>query len=143
MKHEIVSTKMGARLKVAGWIALGAVAGALSSLQFQAIARNSTLTQFPTEEIQQLAMVFGMIKSDYVEPVDEKKLITDAIAGMVSGLDPHSVYFDKKSFKDFREGTSGKFVGVGIEIGMEDGLVKIASPSKARRPFEPASSRAI
>jgi carboxyl-terminal processing protease len=135
MKHEIVSTKMGARLKVAGWIALGAVAGALSSLQFQAIARNSTLTQFPTEEIQQLAMVFGMIKSDYVEPVDEKKLITDAIAGMVSGLDPHSVYFDKKSFKDFREGTSGKFVGVGIEIGMEDGLVKIASPIEGSPAF--------
>mgnify|MGYP003347572877 CR=1 FL=1 len=47
---------------------------------------------------------------------------------MVSGLDPHSQFFDKKSFKEFREGTSGKFVGVGIEIGMEDGLVKIVSP---------------
>jgi carboxyl-terminal processing protease len=126
---------MGAKLKVAGWIALGAVAGALSTLQFQASARNSPLAQFPTEEIQQLAMVFGMIKTDYVEPVDEKKLITDAIAGMVSGLDPHSVYFDKKSFKDFREGTSGKFVGVGIEIGMEDGLVKIASPIEGSPAF--------
>ena len=63
------------------------------------------------EELQQLAAVFGMVKTDYVEPVDEKKLITDAISGMVASLDPHSQYFDKKSFKEFREGTSGRFVG--------------------------------
>jgi carboxyl-terminal processing protease len=82
----------------------------------------------PLEELQQLAAVFGMVKSDYVEPVDEKKLITDAISGMVASLDPHSVYFDKKSFKEFREGTTGRFVGVGIEISQEDGLVKVVSP---------------
>jgi carboxyl-terminal processing protease len=69
-----------------------------------------------------------MVKTDYVEPVDEKKLITDAISGMVASLDPHSVYFDKKSFKEFREGTTGRFVGVGIEISQEDGLVKVVSP---------------
>jgi len=63
-----------------------------------------------------------------VEPVDEKKLITDAISGMVASLDPHSVYFDKKSYKEFREGTTGRFVGVGIEISQEDGLVKVVSP---------------
>ena len=82
----------------------------------------------PLEELQQLAAVFSMVKSDYVEPVDEKKLITDAISGMVASLDPHSQYFDKKSFKEFSEGTSGKFVGVGIEITQEDGLVKVVSP---------------
>jgi len=60
--------------------------------------------------------------------VDEKKLITDAIAGMVASLDPHSQYFDKKSFKEFREGTTGRFVGVGIEISTEDGWVKVVSP---------------
>ncbi len=59
---------------------------------------------------------------------NDKKLITDAIGGMVSSLDPHSQYFDKKSFKEFREGTSGRFVGVGIEITQEDGLIKIVSP---------------
>jgi len=69
-----------------------------------------------------------MVKSDYVEPVDEKKLINDAIAGMVASLDPHSQYFDKKSYKEFREGTTGKFVGVGIEISQEEGLVKVVSP---------------
>ena len=86
------------------------------------------MAPLPLEELQQLAAVFGMVKSDYVEPVDEKKLISDAISGMVAGLDPHSVYFDKKSFKEFREGTSGRFVGVGIEISQEDGLIKVVSP---------------
>ncbi len=118
---------MGQKLKIAGWVALGALAGALTTVQLQAVARGS-LSPLPLEELQQLAAVFGMVKSDYVEPVDEKKLITDAISGMVSSLDPHSQYFDKKSFKEFREGTSGRFVGVGIEITMEDGLVKVVSP---------------
>ncbi len=125
---------MGAKLKVAGWVALGAVAGALTTMQLQATARNPA-TELPLEELQQLAAVFGMVKTDYVEPVDEKKLITDAIGGMVAGLDPHSQYFDKKTFKEFREGTTGKFVGVGIEIGMEDGLVKVVSPIEGSPAF--------
>ncbi|MEN9416982.1 MAG: hypothetical protein RI988_602 [Pseudomonadota bacterium] len=125
---------MGAKLRMAGLIALGAVAGALTTMQVQAVAQRS-LAPLPLEELQQLAAVFGIVKSAYVEPVDEKKLIGDAIAGMVSGLDPHSQYFDKKSFKDFRESTSGKFVGVGIEIGMEDGLVKVVSPIEGSPAF--------
>ncbi len=115
------------KLKITGWLAIGAVAGALTTVQFQAVARGA-LAPLPLEELQQLAAVFGMVKTDYVEPVDEKKLISEAITGMVSSLDPHSQYFDKKSFKEFREGTSGRFVGVGIEITMEDGLVKVVSP---------------
>lgn len=115
------------KLKIVGWVAAGAVAGALTTVQLQAVARGS-LAPLPLEELQQLAAVFGMVKSDYVEPVDEKKLISEAISGMVSSLDPHSQYFDKKSFKEFREGTSGRFVGVGIEITMEDGVVKVVSP---------------
>ncbi len=118
---------MGQKLKIAGWISIGAVAGALTTVQLQAVARGG-VTPLPLEELQQLAAVFGMVKTDYVEVVDEKKLITDAISGMVASLDPHSVYFDKKSFKEFREGTSGRFVGVGIEIAQEDGLVKVVSP---------------
>src|SRR6478672_3123813 len=125
---------MGVKLKVAGWLALGAVAGALATMQLEATARNS-VARLPIEELQQLAAVFGMVKSDYVEPVDEKKLITDAIGGMVAGLDPHSQYFDKKTFKEFREGTTGRFVGVGIEIGMEDGLVKVVSPIEGSPAF--------
>jgi carboxyl-terminal processing protease len=118
---------MGNKLKIAGWIAVGAMAGALTTVSLQTAARSS-FAPLPLEELQQLAAVFGMVKSDYVEPVDEKKLITEAISGMVASLDPHSQYFDKKSFKEFSEGTSGKFVGVGIEISQEDGLVKVVSP---------------
>lgn len=125
---------MGAKLKVAGLLAVGALAGALATMQLQANARNS-LAPLPLEELQQLAAVFGMIKSDYVEPVDEKKLISDAISGMVSGLDPHSAYYDKKSFREFREATGGRFVGIGIEIGMEDGVVKIESPIEGSPAF--------
>lgn len=118
---------MGQKLKITGWIAIGAMAGALTTVQLQAVAR-AGMAPLPLEELQQLAAVFGMVKTDYVEPVDEKKLITDAISGMVASLDPHSAYFDKKSYKEFREGTSGRFVGVGIEITQEDGLVKVVSP---------------
>ena len=106
---------MGSKFKVAGLLALGAVAGALTTMQIQAIARNS-LAALPLEDIQRLTDVFERIKADYVEPVDEKKLISDAISGMVAGLDPHSQYFDKKSYKEFREGTSGRFVGVALQM---------------------------
>ena len=125
---------MSQKLKIAGWISIGALAGALTTVSLQTVARGA-LAPLPLEELQQLAAVFGMVKSDYVEPVDEKKLITDAISGMVASLDPHSQYFDKKSFKEFREGTSGRFVGVGIEITQEDGLVKVVSPIEGSPAF--------
>jgi carboxyl-terminal processing protease len=125
---------MSHKLKIAGWISVGALAGALTTVSLQTVARGS-MAPLPLEELQQLAAVFGMVKTDYVEPVDEKKLITDAISGMVASLDPHSQYFDKKSFKEFREGTSGRFVGVGIEISQEDGLVKVVSPIEGSPAF--------
>jgi carboxyl-terminal processing protease len=125
---------MRSKLRAVGLLAIGAVAGALTTMQMQANARNA-LAPLPLEELQQLAAVFGMVKSDYVEPVDEKKLINDAIAGMVSGLDPHSQYFDRKSLKEFRENTGGKFVGIGIEMGMEDGVVKVVSPIEGSPAF--------
>jgi len=118
---------MGQKLKIVGWIGVGALAGALTTVSLQTVARGN-MAPLPLEELQQLAAVFSMVKSDYVEPVDEKKLISEAISGMVASLDPHSQYFDKKSFKEFSEGTSGKFVGVGIEINQEDGLIKVVSP---------------
>ena len=118
---------MGQKLKIVGWLSVGALAGALTTISLQTTARGS-FAPLPLEELQQLAAVFGMVKSDYVETVDEKKLITEAISGMVASLDPHSQYFDKKSFKEFSEGTSGRFVGVGIEITQEEGVVKVVSP---------------
>ncbi|MCW5234833.1 S41 family peptidase [Verminephrobacter eiseniae] len=125
---------MGHRLRIAGWVAVGVVAGALTTVSLQTLARGA-MAPLPLEEIQQLSAVFGLVKTDYVEPVDDKKLITDAIAGMVASLDPHSQYFDKKSFKEFREGTSGRFVGVGIEITQDDGLIKIVSPIEGSPAF--------
>ncbi len=125
---------MGQKLKIAGWVSVGALAGVLTTVSLQTVARGA-MTPLPLEEIQQLSAVFGLVKTDYVEPVDDKKLITDAISGMVSSLDPHSQYFDKKSFAEFREGTSGKFVGVGIEITQEDGLIKVVSPIEGSPAF--------
>ena len=82
----------------------------------------------PLEELRIFAEVFGRIKQDFVEPVDDRRLLRDAIQGMLSGLDPHSAYLDKEDFDDLREGTSGEFGGLGIEVGMEDGFVKVISP---------------
>ena len=127
MRVNLQGFAMGQKLKIAGWVSVGVLAGALTTVSLQTVARGA-MTPLPLEEIQQLSAVFGLIKTDYVEAVDDKKLITDAISGMVSSLDPHSQYFDKKSFKEFREGTTGRFVGVGIEITMEDSLVKVVSP---------------
>ncbi len=125
---------MSGKLKMVGLVAIGALAGALTTMQLQANARNS-FGPLPLEEMQQLAAVFGIVKNEYVEPVDERKLISDAIAGMVSGLDPHSQYYDRKSFREFREATGGKFVGIGIEMSMEDGLVKVVSPIEGSPAF--------
>ena len=125
---------MGQKLKIAGWVSVGVLAGAMTTVSLQTVARGA-MSPLPLEEIQQLSAVFGLVKTDYVEPVDDKKLITDAISGMVASLDPHSQYFDKKSFSEFREGTSGRFVGVGIEITQEDGLVKVVSPIEGSPAF--------
>lgn len=109
------------------WVVIGVIAGVGATVSLQSIARSSG-SPLPLNEMRQLAGVFGMIKSDYVEEVDEKKLITNAIEGMVENLDPHSQYYTPKEFKEFQEGTSGEFVGIGIEITQDDGLIKIVSP---------------
>src|SRR6185503_13658340 len=88
----------------------------------------ATRSPLPVEELRSFTEVFGAIKQNYVEPVDDKKLITEAINGMLSGLDPHSAYLDADAFKELRVGTEGKFGGLGIEVGMEEGLVKVISP---------------
>src|SRR5688572_14706011 len=117
---------MQSKLRNIGLIALGAVAGVLISLNFQAIAeRRSSL---PIEELRAFTEVFGAIKTNYVEPVEDKKLITEAINGMLTGLDPHSAYLDQEAFRDLQVGTQGQFGGLGIEVGMEDGFVKVISP---------------
>lgn len=82
----------------------------------------------PLKELRTFAEIFGRIKSDYVENVEDSELLEYAIRGMLTGLDPHSSYLNAKEYKDLRVGTSGKFGGLGIEVGMEDGFVKVISP---------------
>jgi carboxyl-terminal processing protease len=119
---------MAGKLKKAGLISTGFVAGVLISLQFSAMAEKETRNSLPVEELRTFAEVFNAIKQGYVEPVEDKKLITHAISGMLSNLDPHSAYLDVDAFKDLQVGTQGEFGGLGIEVGMEDGLVKVVSP---------------
>ena len=116
-------------LEKAGLVSLGLVAGVSVSLHFAAIADKETLaTPLPIEELRAFSEVFGRIKSDYVETFTDKKLINEAINGMLSGLDPHSAYLDAEAFKELQVGTQGEFGGLGIEVSMEDGLVKVISP---------------
>ena len=120
---------MGSTLKNTSLVGLGVIAGVAVSMQFSALAQRPVNPGMPLEELRQLADVYGLIKSDYVEPVQDKKLLTDAISGMVASLDPHSAYLDKKAFRELREGTEGKFVGLGIEIAeSEEGYIRIVSP---------------
>lgn len=119
---------MQAKVKQAGLVFIGLVAGVLLSLNFSAIAVKEDPPPLPVEELRALADVFNAIKTGYVEPVDDKKLITQAISGMVAGLDPHSAYLDADAYKDLQVGTQGEFGGLGIEVGMEDGFVKVVSP---------------
>ena len=115
------------KLQQAGLIVLGLVAGIFISLNFSAIAQKEA-SALPIEELRTFADVFNAIKTGYVEPVEDKKLITQAISGMLTGLDPHSQYLDADAFKDLQVNTQGEFGGLGIEVGMEDGFVKVISP---------------
>ena len=117
------------RLEKIGLIGLGMFTGVALTIHFTAFAEKDTVTTtLPVDELRAFSEVFGRIKSDYVEPVSDKTLITQAINGMVSGLDPHSAYLDADAFKELQSSTQGEFGGLGIEVGMEDGLVKVISP---------------
>ena len=85
-------------------------------------------SQLPFESLKTLSEVYGRIKQDYVEPVKDEKLLEDAIRGMLTGLDPHSAYLDKEQYDELKVGTTGQFGGLGIEVGMENGFVKVISP---------------
>jgi len=82
----------------------------------------------PLEMLKEFTDAFASIKNDYVEAVDDKTILKNAIKGMMSGLDPHSSYLDETHFKLLKEGTSGEFGGLGIEVSMEDGLIRVISP---------------
>lgn len=119
---------MGSKLQKVGLLATGVVAGVFLGLNFSASANKEASSALPIEELRSFADVYSAIKQGYVEPVEDKRLITHAISGMLANLDPHSAYLDPDSFKDLQVSTQGEFGGLGIEVGMEDGLVKVVSP---------------
>ncbi|MCF8195819.1 MAG: S41 family peptidase [Polynucleobacter sp.] len=113
-------------LKNTLFIAIGAVAGVVITWQVTAVAQQNAA--LPLEELRLFTSVFGSVKREYVEPIEDKKLLTDAVKGMVNSLDPHSAFLDTKDFSDMQEQTQGRFAGLGIEISSEDGLVKVMNP---------------
>lgn len=120
---------MRSKLNQFGLIIAGVLIGVAISLNYSAIAqREAAALPLPIEELRAFTEVFGRVKSDYVEEVEDKKLITEAINGMLTGLDPHSAYLDQEAFREMQVGTQGEFGGLGIEVGMEDGFVRVVSP---------------
>ena len=113
----------------------------MTPVAFTAVAQRDTRPTLPLEELRQFSDVFGAIKSNYVENVEDKKLINEAISGMLSGLDPHSAFLDAKAYKEMQLNTSGQFGGIGIEIGIEDGFIKVIAPIEDT-PAERAGIRA-
>jgi carboxyl-terminal processing protease len=120
---------MRSKINKLGLVVVGVLIGVALSLNYSAIAqREAAALPLPIEELRAFTEVFGRVKSDYVEPVEDRKLITEAINGMLTGLDPHSAYLDQEAFKEMQVGTQGEFGGLGIEVGMEDGFVRVVSP---------------
>jgi carboxyl-terminal processing protease len=120
-------------MKPIALVVAGAVAGVLVSLGVTAVAQRDARTALPLDELRQFSDVFGAIKAFYVEPVEDKKLIQEAISGMVTGLDPHSAFLDAEAFKELQVGTQGEFGGLGIEVGAEDGFVLAIGGAEERR----------
>ncbi|HHO69955.1 MAG TPA: S41 family peptidase [Halothiobacillus sp.] len=111
-------------------ISLGAALGFFIAIAVNAVAYReiASSTALPLQELRLFTDVFARIKSDYVDDIEDSKLFDNAIRGMLSGLDPHSSYLDAEEFKQLQEGTTGTFGGLGIEVGMEDGFVKVIAP---------------
>lgn len=116
------------KLRTSTFFIVGILLGLSLAIGHSVYALKAEAQSIPFEDLQAFTDVFSRIKSDYVESVDEKKLLEDAIRGMLSGLDPHSSFLDTEEFSDLRIGTTGQFGGLGIEVGMENGFIKVISP---------------
>ena len=110
------------------YLLLGGVLGMTLAVGQGVFAERSGGETLPLDDLRTFTEVFAKIKNDYVEPVDDKTLLENAIRGMLSGLDPHSAYLIPDDYQDLQAGTSGEFGGLGIEVGMEDGFVKVIAP---------------
>ena len=109
-------------------VALGAVLGGSLMLGESVFATRHSDDILPLEQMRAFTDVFARIKSNYVEEVSDDELLEHAIRGMLNGLDPHSSYLNTEEFNELRVGTTGEFGGLGIEVGMEDGFVRVVSP---------------
>ena len=111
-------------------LVFGIFVGVSVSLTSSVLAekKNEQSTGLPLNELRNFSDIFARIKTDYVEDVDDKTLLEHAIRGMLTGLDPHSTYLNPDEYKELKIGTTGKFGGLGIQVGMEDGFVKVISP---------------
>ena len=110
------------------YLLLGGVLGMTLAVGQGVFAERNGGESLPLEDLRTFTEVFAKIKNDYVEPIDDKTLLENAIRGMLSGLDPHSTYLVPDDYQDLQAGTSGEFGGLGIEVGMEDGFVKVIAP---------------
>src|SRR6187455_3452830 len=120
---------MRKKFQQVGLVAFGAALGIAASLHFSAVAdRNISALQLPIDDLRLFSEVFGRIKSDYVEPVEDRKLLKEAINGVLTGLDPHSAFLDQEAYRDLQVGTQGEFGGLGIEVGTEEGFVRVVAP---------------
>ncbi len=115
------------KLRISTWFLSGILLGLSLAVGHSVYALKDS-KEIPFEDLQTFTEVFSKVKSDYVEQVDDKTLIEDAIRGMLSGLDPHSAFLNTSEFSDLKIGTTGQFGGLGIEVGMENGFVKVISP---------------
>ncbi|MCP4040572.1 MAG: S41 family peptidase [Gammaproteobacteria bacterium] len=109
-------------------LAAGIALGIMLSLGQSVMADKEKGKTLPLKDLRTFSDVFEKIKNDYVEPVEDKDLLTSAIRGMLTGLDPHSSYLEPDAYKELRVGTTGEFGGLGIEVTMEDGFVKVVAP---------------
>jgi carboxyl-terminal processing protease len=120
---------MSKQLKTTLVLVFGIVVGIGASITGSVLANKSDeINGLPLDQLRNFSDIFARIKSDYVEPVDDKTLLEYAIRGMLTGLDPHSTYLNPDEYQELRIGTTGQFGGLGIQVGMEDGFVKVISP---------------
>jgi carboxyl-terminal processing protease len=122
------SLLMSKQFKTALVLIFGIFLGISASLTGNVLANKDEAKGLPLDQLRNFSDIFSRIKSDYVEDVEDEVLLEHAIRGMLSGLDPHSTYLSPDEYNELRIGTSGEFGGLGIQVGMEDGFVKVISP---------------
>lgn len=125
-------------MKKAGLVLSGAVAGVMLSFGLTAYADKTqeSKTTLPIEELQKFSGILGLIKNNYVDEVPDKKILENAISGMVKELDPHSEYYNEKEFQSLKEDLTGKFSGVGLEVQPGKGAIQVVSPIEDTPAFK-------